>query len=368
MRSIKGFSLIEVIVALGILTVLSFAGFVGLSKYKGGKDVELTLKELTAVIRDTQKNSITEKDGKTWGISFLNSTSAAHTYEVWSGPNYASGSVTRAYPLSRNVFFSNPTDGFKTDALFSALAGKPGETRTISLVNRKKDGLVGDIIIFSRGTVTTRIENGLRGYWHFDEATGTEIYDSSGFGNNGIFTSNPVWQNFLNCRAGACLGFDTSSFQNISITNSFGLNPKTKLSLMAWIYPLGSGGSDALSTVIWGATPAAYYLSFDDSIRALSCYWYDTNPPGYHTTGAESVPLNQWSHIACVWDGASLRQYINGVLVNTVAVSLAGRAPTAVVIGAETAARQFQGYIDEVRIYGRDLGATEILNHFNDFK
>ncbi|MFH0712464.1 MAG: LamG-like jellyroll fold domain-containing protein [Candidatus Jorgensenbacteria bacterium] len=358
----RGFTLIELMVAFGILIIVSSVGFISLSRYKGGQDIELSMEEITSVIRDVQKRSITEQDGKQWGIRFDNANSS---YKIWSGSSYASGTVDRLYSLKRNIVFGNPSTS-TADIIFSAISGKLSEPRILSLLNTKRDGIVGDIVMTERGTVTSRLEHGLVGYWHFDEAANTSIYDTSGFGNTGS-ASGTSWSTVSDCKAGSCLSFSAST-QNVSITDQGSLDPQTTLTLTAWVYPTSVGGSDSESTIIWGASPPAYYLSFNDSTLALDCYWYGTTPAGYHTTSAASVPLNKWSQVTCVWDGTNNIRYINGTSAGTTAVTGTGLSPTAVVIGAENSTRQFVGKIDEVRIYNRALSATEILNLYDDLK
>ncbi len=203
----NGFTLIEFLIAVAILVIVSGAGLIGLSRYKGGQDIELSMEEIISVVRDVQKRSITEQDGKQWGIRFVNASSS---YEIWSGSNYASGTVDKLYSLRRNVILGNPSTS-TVDTIFSAISGKLAKTRIISLLNTRKDGIVGDIVMTERGTVTSRLEHGLVGYWHFDEATSTKAYDISGFSHDGTLTNGPTWQTGSSCKAGECLSFNGST-------------------------------------------------------------------------------------------------------------------------------------------------------------
>jgi Concanavalin A-like lectin/glucanases superfamily len=83
--------------------------------------------------------------------------------------------------------------------------------------------------------------------------------------------------------------------------------------------------------------------------------------------GPGVLPLNTWSHLAMTYNGATMRLYVNGVLVSSRAqtgntVVSAG----AVQIGGNTVWGEFfSGAIDEVRIYKRALSATEIQADMN---
>jgi hypothetical protein len=87
-------------------------------------------------------------------------------------------------------------------------------------------------------------------------------------------------------------------------------------------------------------------------------------------TGTQIPSLNAWHHIVFVFDGvSSWSYYLDGAL------SKSGSFPTAIntlsrelVIGAripvnsttDTAYADFDGFLDEVRIYNRALTATEV--------
>lgn len=362
-RERSAFTLIEILVVVAVSAVIATGGFVMFSGYQKNQNIKLTLSELTAIIRDTQKRSVTQENGKQWGIRLSNS--ASDSFQTWSGLSYASGTPDQTHSLKRNVQFGNPPSGFTMDLVFRAMTGLLGEDRIIT-VNSGAGALVGDLIINAIGKVTTRIEDGLVGYWHFDEGTSTIAYDASGNGNNGTLMNSPTWQASANCKAGECLKFDVGTQRYVTIPNSDSTDAQTTLTLSSWIYPMGVGGTDTLGTLIVGG--GAYYLSFNDSNKALSCYWYGTTPPGYHSTPINSVPLNQWSLVTCVWDGSNINEYVNGVLKNTVAVVGVGSKASTIILGAENSSRQFEGYMDEVRIYNRALSAQEVLDIYNDLK
>jgi hypothetical protein len=74
------------------------------------------------------------------------------------------------------------------------------------------------------------------------------------------------------------------------------------------------------------------------------------------------LPLNVWSHLAATFDNATLRLFVNGTQI----ASLATAGPIATStgdlwIGANNVwSEWFSGAIDEVRVYNRALSAAEI--------
>ena len=53
--------------------------------------------------------------------------------------------------------------------------------------------------------VSDSLQNGLVGWWKFDEGSGTVAYDSSGNGNDGNLTNGPTW---ATGKIGGALSFD----------------------------------------------------------------------------------------------------------------------------------------------------------------
>ena len=85
------------------------------------------------------------------------------------------------------------------------------------------------------------------------------------------------------------------------------------------------------------------------------------------STASSAIGLNVWTHLAVTFDGSTLRLYVNGAVVNSIAKS--GSMATSsnpLRIGGNTIwGEYFAGLIDEVRIYNRALSAAEIQTDMN---
>ena len=131
------------------------------------------------------------------------------------------------------------------------------------------------------------------------------------------------------------------------------------LTVAAWIYP--TKRTDA--TWNRGTFISRYGLwqvacTSDGLIRWV---FRNTNPGNvWHSTG-HVVPLNQWTHIAAVYDNGVIRTYANGKLVDTFNGS--GSISNANVLdigGWPGTAEWFSGSLDEVRLLNRALTFEEI--------
>jgi len=143
------------------------------------------------------------------------------------------------------------------------------------------------------------------------------------------------------------------------------LEAGTELTIDAWIYPTGPGtgvvGTGGIILNKEGEYEVARFA--DGTIRwafADSWVWRNTNVV---------TPLNQWSHVAVVYDHGQVRTYLNGVLAhtgNSGAGDLTGldvAAADELRIGNRQAAccpQAFQGLIDEIELFHDAVSAADI--------
>lgn len=177
------------------------------------------------------------------------------------------------------------------------------------------------------------------------------IYDNSGYSYNGIASSN------LQISSLSCLGQKSAYFDgNSKIAVSYKTTGLDELTYSCWVYPLARASSGSASTCICiggtyiTITPAGY----------LSGYAYGKSPAGYHT-GTTEIPLNEWTHIAIVWDKSYIYGYVNGEQDFKIACTGTFSQDISQQIGMEGSARQFTGYISDFKIYAASLSAEDIL-------
>lgn len=160
------------------------------------------------------------------------------------------------------------------------------------------------------------------------------------------------------------LEFDgNNDYVQIPISES--LKPSNAISIEAWIYPdFPSSG--------WGYMGIIDYLT---GYYYNKLYIYYSNNVGYiggtlkiggsyASHPGPIIPNNDWSHITLVYDGTQLIWYLNGN--PEIPSSRSGTIEKSIFpirIGRYSN-RYFKRKIDEFRIYGRALSATEIQNHY----
>ena len=80
-----------------------------------------------------------------------------------------------------------------------------------------------------------------------------------------------------------------------------------------------------------------------------------------------ALALNQWSHLAIVFNGSQAQFYVNGTLAGTKPLTATITARGQLMrVGADASPWQFyRGALDNLRIYNRTLTASEIQSDMN---
>jgi uncharacterized repeat protein (TIGR01451 family) len=237
-------------------------------------------------------------------------------------------------------------------------------------VTSTKDRWSGRLVVLATnsgtGGVLITMNPGLVGHWKMNEGMGAVARDSSGWGNHLTLFGAPTWSPSPKELA---IGFDGSTSYG-TVTDQWGLDATTSLTLAAWIKPQAQGSLDIISRAIAG--------SLDGYALSLTPTNAQTNPGTvvlqlneassgntYRVNSTTRYPTDgsTWMHVAATYDGTAMRMYING---QEEAASLGPSSinvnPIAVGIGAQSnGARKFRGQLDDVRIYRRALNSADIV-------
>lgn len=215
----------------------------------------------------------------------------------------------------------------------------------------------------------------IRGYWKFDETSGTFARDSSGWQNNGTLLNGSDSCSDFNCPSWVS-GIYSNAIQldgindYVNVSDSANLNMTSyRLTLASWVKLNGTAGTDTTGKIISktaGSGSEQYELLYTtDSHGTANRFRFDLRT----STGLVILYTNEtfasgnvWYHVAGVFNSTHMRIFVNGKEKNVTAQSgsITGRAAD-VSIGRTTGGGQnFKGTIDEVRIYNETLTATQI--------
>lgn len=348
-------------------------------------------------------------------VAGVNTFTTAEQFDAWSSRYHSNSSATPYFvsPWTHNVSLygldTNAIDQGTNLSSFSALI--PAITNDINGAVRGENGR-WDVGAYE-------YDHSLKMWWDFEQysnCAGCIVTDMSGNTNNGVTVTNRFTDSFTdqtNYAPGIVTGRTGTNAVNfqllgtnrnwvvyaenlgynmgqwLGITNWNGISPLTNGTWMCWYMETNTAGPG--DATLWGGgwinSPG------DDNTWDVSRYNYDnltfTEFTNSNRRAGSSVPnmiaSNVWCHVAFSWNATnnSLQCYTNGVLAqsNTLAapyLHLADNGVHNVIVGGSTHGGSYQlgddqfpnngwfaGYMDDLRIYNRELSATEIASIVN---
>lgn len=214
-------------------------------------------------------------------------------------------------------------------------------------------------------------ENGLVGYWKFDEGTNTgSVVDSSGYNQHAARSgSGVVWTNSTPSAMTFSNPFSmrfngVGDLIPVTVGNAFP-DGTTSFTQALWVRTTGSGALKTLATRrnqgAWNQSDwPTLFLNQGRVTLAVDDNSY------MNTTAYIAINDGEWHHIAGVKNSNVYSLYIDGVLRDSITDShpMNGSSGLPYVIGRAPSwtGSHYQGDIDDVRVYNRVLSSDEILN------
>ena len=209
-------------------------------------------------------------------------------------------------------------------------------------------------------------------HWTFDEGSGTNVADTSGNGRSGILSGYPAWIT-NGIIAGALQFYGTNDCVRQS-AGSNTLNGLRAFTVALWIKPaltnsdrgiLTGDDSDGNPTFSLGTKLLASCGSDTNVIEATIT---TTRGTINRISVSNALTPGQWEHVALTWtNGEEPKLYLNGQLDQPQAgfVAISGEltnCPQFIVgKGALDSPASWNGAVDDVRVFGAALTASEIL-------
>ena len=204
------------------------------------------------------------------------------------------------------------------------------------------------------------LQNGLVGHWTFDgkDMTSTNALDRSGQRNNGGLAGNLVK---IPGRLGQALQFNgTDTYINVSASSS--LSNWSAQSIAFWFKTTGSSqftrliekGANNEWTVYWDSGIVVPTLGASSPVLVASQL---------------GLGNNKWHHAVITIssnDPAAVKMYIDGILVDSDTATQPAGKTNGISIGRFSGTGyNFNGSMDDIRVYTRELSAAEALQLYN---
>jgi len=203
------------------------------------------------------------------------------------------------------------------------------------------------------------ISDGPLAYWRMNEASGTNLVDSSGNGYDIFLTDSTITYGVsgaLTTEPDDAMDFSTSKGSLIGTPNAF---IPSNFSFELW---MNADSAAIYNTLMMksdsGAWAAGWGFYYDGSNWTFFLGPYLT-----YNISAVGLSLNTWYHIVGTYDGTTMRLYVDGSEVDSDTATLTWGAGN-LLLATSGLSGYFDGTLDEVAFYDYKLTAGQVAAHY----
>ena len=128
----KGFSLLEILLVMGILAILGTVAFSSFVNYQIVVEADEEANRIRSLLRFAQGKSINFEENSQWGVHFFNPSSGSPLYELFAGSSYP-GTIKETAYLPPRFTFTSPAVGTVQDIIFKKRNGESMDSSTITI-------------------------------------------------------------------------------------------------------------------------------------------------------------------------------------------------------------------------------------------
>ncbi len=401
----KSFTLVELLIVIGILAILTAAVVVVLNPaelLKQARDSK-RLQDLTSIDKSLQVSQAIYPDislgtASTVYVSIADTTSTCANIGLPSLPSGWSYACVTSSNLTRSdgtgwmpVNFQDvnlvgavqlqalpidPTNTTSTGLYYTYTMGGSWQITSLTesdkyAANAANDGGQDHAMLEKGSDLTlTPFAHGLVGYWKFDESSGTTAYDSSGWGNNGtMYSASTTAANITTssgCVSGRCLDLDGVD-NYVDVPRDSSITMADKFSISVWIRTNDiTDRQFMISNKNGGGTKQYEYQIYESK---LSIYlWKSGGSIGLSSDNVLSS--DTLYNFVTVYDGSTLKHYVNGSPdgeLSTSGVLYSAEDPMHIgkMWGTDNGQWFVNGMMDSLKLYKRALSSGEVEAMYN---
>ena len=206
-------------------------------------------------------------------------------------------------------------------------------------------------------------------FWRFQDTAGTTLTDYSGNGRNGVSVGSPTKGTIgpiqdEGATPSYCWDFNGSS-QYATVAYSSALNPSGSFTVAGWVRrDVDTGAQEFIvdSRNLGDTLGYALRVTASDKLELR----LGDGAAASVITGATSLAVGTWYHVAATFDGSTGRVYVNGVLDGSGADAYSPNTGQQLTIGCRgDITLYFNGAIDDLAVFPSVLSTAYLLELYN---
>jgi hypothetical protein len=275
-----------------------------------------------------------------------------------NGVEGGSGVITQPLDFPQPLFFGGDNEG-------SAGENWSGLMSDVCIYNRALSA--GEVMFLAdqRATPVDPGTDGLAAFYPLEN----DVLDASGNGNDGTIVGAPT---VVDGPAGYGMALEFHGLgaaggggDYIDCGNDASLDIAGPISLALWIRPgaddpEGQGTETAPMAKAMSGVGWSWQVRYGwGSPQPYMAFTFNTSPRAWAYVG-RNLEKDEWTHIACSHDGATLKCYLDGEETDSTPMGQITSSEAPILIGSDGWGCDWIGAIDEVAIYSRALSDGEI--------
>jgi len=161
MKKVAGFTLVEILIVIGITATISVVGIGFYANQQKSKLLETTAQEIASYLKYAQQKSISQEQGLQWGVHFENPASGSDFYGLYTGASYST--TTEVKYLPSGIEFQTPSAGASSTVPFAKLTGflSGSSYQQIILINTSSS--TKNVLVCQKGIISYDVNVSLCG-------------------------------------------------------------------------------------------------------------------------------------------------------------------------------------------------------------
>ena len=239
--------------------------------------------------------------------------------------------------------------------------------------------LVGVFVLaFYYSSASAAFGDELQGFWKLDDGSGGTALDSSGNANHGTLVGNPLWTGE---GIGGSLNLDgNGDYVTVGVGSQYSDLCINGCSFGGWIKPNGQPAASRTFGIIgrYDYTDADMFfrLAYNRWGKLFAFMSYDgTVTNRCRATSGYDFAFDRWQHVFVVFDGSTLKLYLDGVEEGSADCGFVGidaaawQDPESTFLGAFDSSDtqgEINAALDEIAMFNRGLSPAEVLDIYTN--